>query len=190
MSGYLVNGSDLIPVGSIFWSARNTVPPGYLTCNGSNVSRILYNKLFDAISVTYGSGDNVTSFTLPDLRGCFIRGHDSGRRLDFESEREFGSYQADDNKLHNHGITQSVHSHGASQDAHQHTGGAYHPWPDLNDVAEQNQSGSRESVTKFTDTNSVQPTVYIAGANANITINNTGSECRPKNIALLPIIKF
>ena len=241
---FLVNGADLIPVGSIFWLATSTVSPGYLICNGAAVSRTTYNKLFNVIAVTYGSGDGVNTFNLPDLRGCFIRGIDNGRSYD--TGRTFGSYQADDNKSHNHTITESdhnhtisqsnhshgawqdghghtvnqtAHSHGAWQDAHNHNGAAYHPWHTTNDsgLAEQNQTGGRETVTKFTDNNVVQPGVYthgataniwldgatpgvythgatanitLAGAKTNITINNTGSESRPKNISLLPIIKF
>ena len=49
------------------------VPPGYLYCDGSEVSRQAYDKLFAAIGTTWGEGDGENTFNLPDLRGIFIR---------------------------------------------------------------------------------------------------------------------
>lgn len=40
----------------------------YLECNGQNVSRGTYAALFTKIGVTWGAGDGVTTFTLPDAR--------------------------------------------------------------------------------------------------------------------------
>ena len=64
---------DPIPVGVIFPFASNgNIPAGYLPCEGGNVRRILYPKLFDVIGYTYGgSGDY---FGLPNLSGKFIEG--------------------------------------------------------------------------------------------------------------------
>ena len=36
--------------------AGNTIPTGYLLCDGSVVSRITYSNLFIAIGTTYGVG--------------------------------------------------------------------------------------------------------------------------------------
>ncbi|HID8321593.1 TPA: phage tail protein, partial [Proteus mirabilis] len=61
-----------IPVGSpIPWSLA-TAPSGYLICNGQTFNKSTYPKL----AVAYPSGK------LPDLRGEFIRGLDSGRGID------------------------------------------------------------------------------------------------------------
>ena len=49
------------------------VPPGYLYCDGSEVSRQAYDKLFAAIGTTWGEGDGENTFNLPDLRGIFVR---------------------------------------------------------------------------------------------------------------------
>lgn len=53
---------------------------GFLLCNGANVSRTTYSKLFAAIGTNFGAGDGGTTFTLPDYRGKFLRGYggDSG----------------------------------------------------------------------------------------------------------------
>ncbi|EOG9640571.1 tail fiber protein [Proteus mirabilis] len=53
------------------WS-QQTPPPGYLVCNGQSFNTVTYPKLTQA----YPSGQ------LPDLRGEFIRGLDSGRGID------------------------------------------------------------------------------------------------------------
>jgi hypothetical protein len=47
---------------------------GYFYCDGRAVSRIQYSQLFDAIGETYGRGDGVNTFNVPDFRGCFLRG--------------------------------------------------------------------------------------------------------------------
>lgn len=53
-----------------------------------------------AWNAPFGLGDGSTTFTLPDLRGEFIRGWDDGRSVD--TNRGIGSFQADELKSHNH----------------------------------------------------------------------------------------
>lgn len=65
------------PTGSIIAFAGNTLPDGYLLCDGSQVSRATYKKLFDVIGTTYGSGDGSTTFNLPNLTDKFIQGSDT-----------------------------------------------------------------------------------------------------------------
>lgn len=80
-----------VPAGIVEFFAGSTPPPGWLECDGANVSRSVYSDLFNAIGTTYGSGDGSTTFTLPDLRAEFIRGWDNGRGIDVD--RQFGSFQ-------------------------------------------------------------------------------------------------
>lgn len=63
--------------GAIFVYSGSTIPDGYLFCNGSAVSRATYSDLFLAIGTIYGSGDNRTTFNLPDLRGRCAIGHET-----------------------------------------------------------------------------------------------------------------
>ena len=60
--------------GEIKWFAFNTAPYGYLVCNGANVSRTTYADLFNAIGTTFGSGDGLTTYTLPNLINKFAQG--------------------------------------------------------------------------------------------------------------------
>lgn len=60
--------------GEIKWFAFNTVPDGYLVCNGAAVSRKTYAYLFAAIGTSFGEGDGSTTFTLPNLIDKFAQG--------------------------------------------------------------------------------------------------------------------
>jgi hypothetical protein len=55
------------PTGTILTNTINTVPQGYLLCNGQAISRTTYSSLFTVIGTTYGSGDGSTTFNLPNL---------------------------------------------------------------------------------------------------------------------------
>ena len=63
-----VSGGDIIPTGVIWEYGGATPPAGWLFCNGAAVSRATYAALFAIIGTTYGVGDNVTTFNVPDRR--------------------------------------------------------------------------------------------------------------------------
>lgn len=60
-----------LPVGTVIRYAGATAPTGWLLCDGSALSRGTYRTLYDAIGTSYGAGDGVTTFNLPDTRGRF-----------------------------------------------------------------------------------------------------------------------
>jgi len=64
----------LVPAGAILAFAMNAAPTGWLSANGDLISRTTYADLFTAVGTTYGAGDGVSTFKLPDLRGQFLRG--------------------------------------------------------------------------------------------------------------------
>lgn len=84
---------NAVPAGVVLPYAGPVPPAGWLLCDGSNVSRTTYAKLFAAVGTTYGVGDGSTTFKLPDLRGEFVRGLDQGRGVD--AGRTLGSAQTD-----------------------------------------------------------------------------------------------
>lgn len=92
-----------IEPGMIGYTAEQNPPAGWLERNGAAISRTAYAALFAKIGTTFGAGDGVTTFNLPDARGTFDRGWDHGRGLD--PGRVFGSYQADEFKSHTHPVT-------------------------------------------------------------------------------------
>ncbi|MEB2622095.1 phage tail-collar fiber domain-containing protein [Pseudomonas sp. YuFO8] len=112
-------------VGRIGTFAMATPPPGWFRANGAAVSRTVYAALFAKIGTTYGTGDGVSTFNLPDPRGKFIRVLDDGRGIDVG--RVLGSFQADEIRSHSHTGSSSAagsHSHTGSASAagyHGHT---------------------------------------------------------------------
>jgi len=71
------------PVGAVVAFAgpapvASSVPSGWLLCDGREVSRTTYADLYGVIGGLWGTGDGVTTFNLPDLRGRFLRGRDGG----------------------------------------------------------------------------------------------------------------
>lgn len=60
-------GIASVLTGTILPFAGNTIPSGYLACNGAEVSRTTYATLFAVIGTTYGAGDGSTTFNLPNL---------------------------------------------------------------------------------------------------------------------------
>ena len=77
-------------VGEVIAYAGNTIPEGWLACDGGAVSRTTYSKLFAVIGTTYGSGNGSTTFNIPNLKGRFPLGTGSIDPGDSTSESYWG----------------------------------------------------------------------------------------------------
>ena len=55
------------PPGTILQNTTPSLPDGYLSCNGAEVSRETYSILYNMIGTYYGVGDGITTFNLPNL---------------------------------------------------------------------------------------------------------------------------
>jgi microcystin-dependent protein len=66
-----------IPIGTVVTFAGSTAPTFWYLCFGQAVSRTTFAGLFTVIGTTYGVGDGVTTFNLPDCRGRIIPGLDN-----------------------------------------------------------------------------------------------------------------
>jgi len=73
--------NDSVPVGSIQAYGGMTAPTNWLICDGRAVSRTDYKELFKIIGVTYGEGDGLTTFNLPDLTGRVAIGPNTAHLL-------------------------------------------------------------------------------------------------------------
>lgn len=71
------NTYAFIPVGAVIPFAGSTAPNGFLLCFGQAISRTTYVALWTLLSTTYGSGDGVNTFNVPDLRGRVVAGLDN-----------------------------------------------------------------------------------------------------------------
>lgn len=84
----------LIPPGSQMLWGSETVPSGWLECDGSELSRADYAKLFTKMGTRFGEGNGSTTFNIPDWRGIFPRGWDHGRGRDTDRAMD-GAVQED-----------------------------------------------------------------------------------------------
>jgi len=87
--GSALTGIEGTPAGVVIYHAANTPPTGFIKANGASLSTTTYADLFAVIGYTFGGSGG--SFSVPDLRGEFMRGWDDGRGAD--SGRSFGTYQ-------------------------------------------------------------------------------------------------
>ena len=63
-----LNTQETYIVGQIIiWPNSSNLPPGFLSCNGTEISRTTYKLLFDEIGTKFGTGDGSTTFSLPLL---------------------------------------------------------------------------------------------------------------------------
>lgn len=123
-----LHASDLVPPGTIVAYAGDTPPPGWLLCDGSEISRSQYAALFAAIGTAHGEGDGASTFNLPDYRGYFLRGVDMGAGRDPDATSRsmpnpggnngdaVGSVQNDQLQSHKH--SDYGHTHGYTSQTH------------------------------------------------------------------------
>lgn len=170
---------DANPIGTVIYYAGNTPPVGYLVANGSILDRTVYVDLFNAIGTIYNLGTELASqFRIPDLRGEFIRGWDGGRNVD--RDRVFGSFEdyATANPRNNSQSTRLAQPNADTVTFDQSAG-----TPHLAGFARVTRVGE----------NLTANAVDTIGSGYQIDVLNvlTGDdETRPRNIALLPCIKF
>lgn len=172
----LLNTDDLsgmVPSGTVLYFAGQTAPAGWLKANGAAVSRTAYAALFAAIGTTYGLGDGRSTFNLPDLRGEFIRGWDDGRGVD--TPRPMGSAQVDAVRQHYHGI------------------GYISPNNDDGAFVVRNWTTAEQQNLQFINGNG-NSAIRTLSASSNLgttnAIDDAAGETRPRNVALLAIIKI
>ena len=165
----LINSTRPVPAGSVFYMAGAIVPYGYLECDGSWVLKATYEDLWQALgSPILGTGNNAGKFKLPDLRGEFVRGWDHGRGVDVN--RQILSSQQDQIERHKH---VAPYSEAFAAPFGQTSGTGYQG------------SGRTDYDNYLYHTND--------GSDFNGPVNSTdviGDETRPRNVALMPIIKW
>lgn len=178
---------DSMPVGTIIaWGGQtDSIPQNWMICNGRAMQKTAYQDLFSALKYSWGGSGN--TFYLPDFRGRFMRGLDTGAGRDPDvrtrkpsnpggSATGVGSVQED--SLQNHSHAQNPHSH-----KYNHDYGLCLVSLGSGLIARQYSSG----VVATTDEASVfimSPIQYKTKSGI-----KTGEESRPKNAAVHYIIK-
>jgi microcystin-dependent protein len=103
-------------IGEIFAHGGTTAPPGSVACNGAALSRAIFSELYAKIATTWGAGDGVTTFNVPNLQDTarFLRSSGAGLSV--------GLTQAQQVISHAHNVTISVSgATGGQSNEHTHT---------------------------------------------------------------------
>lgn len=102
------------PVGhGLIWFCEDPPNDFWTIADGKTLNRADFPALFSAYGEKYGAGDGATTFSIPDLRGYFLRGTDSGRGCDPDAATRtarpdgvagdfVGTTQDSQNKSHTH----------------------------------------------------------------------------------------
>ena len=167
-----------VPRGSVFCIAHTSIPSGYLECNGDAIPN--GTGTVQGITADFAPLRALIGANLPDLRGEFIRGFDNGKGTD--SGRSMLSSQSDQNKQHNHpassSVTDSGHVHATTFDNKK-----YFPGGGSTSISFGGPGGYPADI--FTMSSA---TTGISVSTT--TSNDGGGETRPRNIAMMYIIKF
>lgn len=118
-------GAYTVPTGAILDFAGTVAPTGFLSCDGSAVSRTTYSALFSAIGTTWGAGDGSTTFNLPNLQrkttigagGTSVSG--PGTAVGNTGGEETHTLTTPEMPSHTH--TDAGHGHGVSDPGHNHS---------------------------------------------------------------------
>ena len=102
--------SHFMPPGMLIPFAGNTDPPGWIPCDGREISRATYPELFAAIGTTWGSPSSGSVFKVPDLRGRAPVGVDSNFAFAGNEGKGAGA------RGHSHGMGSHDHSYGIEAD--------------------------------------------------------------------------
>lgn len=159
----LLKNMSALPVGSMVPFPKGTVPAGFLEVDGSVQSIAALPDLAAYLGTTFNTGgEGAGNFRLPDSRGEFLRGWDHGRGVD--AGRVLGGYQADQLQGHRHAPLS-----GASILQAVPSGGSSAP-----------AAGP-----------SILPAVSTGDpvADASNGVPRTGTETRPRNLAVMWCIK-
>lgn len=126
ISSWVADPSFLMPIGSIGKFGGSSLPSDYIACDGSQISKTTYAKLYSVIKDTYSLGTETTgNFRLPNIAGRLLVGLD-GASSEFQYLGQTGGSSTQTltvNQIPSHTHIQNAHTH--IQDAHGHTQDAH-----------------------------------------------------------------
>lgn len=117
----------ILPYGGPVNSANEEllIEAGWLPCDGRQVRKDKYPVLYKKIGNSWGKGDGVSTFNIPDPRGLFLRGVDvngtrdldASDRTDVNGNRMgpvVGRFEMDEFAKHSHSLRKTVYVHARS----------------------------------------------------------------------------
>tara|TARA_R100001460_G_scaffold39466_2_gene74246 strand:+ start:803 stop:1906 length:1104 start_codon:yes stop_codon:yes gene_type:complete len=169
-----------VPVGAIFCIAHTAIPSGYIECNGAAIPN--GSGTVNGITANFAPLRALIGANLPDLRGEFVRGFDNGRGVD--PGRSIGSGQGAQNQSHSHGANANATSN-VNDPGHKHSSRGYGNQDDGGNQF----TGSNNSDTRNNAINNANTGISVS-TNVSVSVANEGGESRPRNVAMMYIIKF
>ncbi len=179
-------GGLVMPTGGMIWWGSPTPPDGFFLCDGTAISRTANADLFAVIGVTFGAGDGVSTFNLPNVTDRTVVGAGGAYPVGTTGGAASVTLAIGNLPAHSHTVTDPGHTH--IQDAHAHgqrgrsnnTAGT--SGTQLGNAADNTSVGTTDSTTATNQT-----------AVTGITIDDTGSgdpfSILPPFLALYLVIK-
>jgi len=190
-----------IPPGTILlfsgnFSKLNSSTHHWLLCDGSEVSRFIYSDLFDIIGETYGPGNGIDTFNLPDFRGRFplgsnrtneshlVAGGSATHVLTLDEmpthSHNPGTLTLNTSGAHIHGINDPGHNHGGSTGSASYSAGSF----SFNPSGGSGNDNGAHAHSIATDTTDI--TLQTAGAHTHVLQGNTSFEGGNQPIDKMP----
>ena len=172
---------NIVDTGMIMWvtaQKQTDIPAGWLFCDGRRIyedgeTAELYRKL-KAWENPWGNSPTSDVVRIPDLRGRFIRGWHDGEATD-PDQAPYGAAVEDSFKQHTHGVNDPGHNHRVP-------GNGYNPNATQGDDRILIDDNFNAQLDRFEENQD-----SLTG----VSIKSTGgSETKPKNISLTPVIKL
>lgn len=141
-------GSDL-PIGTILAFASDSIPEGWMFCDGREIAINEFPLLFELIGTTYGAGDSAywaqvdfpaTTFNIPDFRGRTLVAPDEYNGMSAQvltnqpnslggvGGEEVHQLSVEEMPNHNHAIEHGTILGGAGSGLAWGSGGSYYQW--------------------------------------------------------------
>lgn len=151
---------NLLPVGAMVMHGSTTAPSGWLACEGQEINRTTYSRLFAVIGTSFGAGNGTTTFNVPDLRGRVPTGVDAGDT----------AFNAIGEKGGNKNAAVISHNHAGPNHRHvlSHNHSIAHNHPSVNSTTHQHNLRERQTnATDGTGLNLLRP----LGASDSLKVN-------------------
>lgn len=119
-----INFQPYSPVGVINIYSGQNAPNGWLFCDGSEISRSTYSRLYSIIGTIYGAGDNSTTFNIPNLQELIPVGKSTNTNLGDSGGNNTITLTTDQLPTHTHtGTTYDggIHDHSVFDPGHSHS---------------------------------------------------------------------